>query len=458
MKNVQKLFYAAGLMIAAACLIITSCTKEGPQGAQGVAGTNGVNGTNGTNGTDANETCKLCHSKTVVDSVAVTFELAKHNWGTVAFEEAGNTGCTPCHASKAFIYVCKNNVPSTFTLTGGKWVNNYATAASDAIGAINCFTCHSSLHTTYGYSDITALTTIAPVAMTMLASDGTDPRKTIDLQQNGGKSNLCVKCHQPRPLTCGNDPAGRVINYDSLRDYPTLMMYDSLPGATTNKYARPSYRMHIHYGAVGAVYAGKGGIEYPGSELYTSSDHTTKASCPDCHMAAMTGIAGGHAFNMRNSKETALGSGTTWNFNGCNKTGCHSSMNATNTQFTGDRTATKLLLDNLAAKINAIGGGHDLLHREADPTLNLWAGVSTNNYDGYLDIYDASSNPNGFWRNPYGSGSTNAGKPKFPSLSFLRTGALINFQLCLREYSLGVHNYQYVKALMTNTLAQTQGW
>ena len=218
MKNLHKLFFAAGL-IAVACIMVTSCTKTGPQGAQGIAGTNG---TNGTNGKDANETCKLCHTKEVVDSVAVQFELAKHSWGVVAFEEAGVVGCDPCHTDKGFVYVCKNNVPSTFTFTGGKWNNDYSTVLSDAIGAITCFTCHSSLHTTYGYADITALTTVAPVKMTMWGG-----AKTIDLQQNGGKSNLCVKCHQPRPLNCGNDPAGRLLNYDSVKNFPKIVMWDS---------------------------------------------------------------------------------------------------------------------------------------------------------------------------------------------------------------------------------------
>jgi len=452
MKKFHKLFYAAGLMIAAACLIITSCTKTGPQGATGLAGTNG---TNGTNGKDANETCKLCHAASVVDSVAVQFELAKHSWGTVAFEEAGVVGCDPCHTDKGFVYVCKNNIPATFTFTGGKWNNDYSTVNSDAIGAITCFTCHSSLHTTYGYADITSLTSIAPVPMTMWAG-----AKTINLTQDNSKSNLCVKCHQPRPLTCSNDPAGRLLNYDSLALRPDLMMYDSTAGATTNKYAKPSYRMHVHYGAVGAVFAGMGGVEFTpaGGLSYTNSKHTTVASCPDCHMAPMTGMAGGHAFNVRNAKEAALGSGTTWNFNGCNVANCHadSPLDANSDKFKGTRSAIKTLLDQLATKINAVGGGHDILHK--DPTVtNLWWGVSTGNYDGYLDIYTPGTNDAGYWRDPYSTNATNMTKPKFPSLTMLQTGALINFQFCLREYSLGIHNTQYVTALMTNTIAMMSG-
>jgi hypothetical protein len=43
-------------------------------------------------------------------------------------------------------------------------------------------------------------------------------------------------------------------------------------------------------------------------------------------------------------------------------------------------------------------------------------------------------------------------KPKFPKLLMVQTGAIINFQFCLREYSLGIHNTQYVKALLTNSV------
>lgn len=443
MKNVQKLFYTAGLMIAAACLIFTSCTKEGPQGLTGPSGKDG------TNGKDANETCKLCHKKSVVDAIATEFQMAKHSWGVAAFEEAGNTGCTPCHCQKAFVYVCANNTSTVFTqdATTLKWRNPYATAASDAIGAIGCFTCHTSLHTTYGMEDI-ALTTVAPVPMTMYGG-----AKTIDLAQGGGKSNLCVKCHQPRPLVCGNDPAGRLLNYDSLVLSPKTVMYDSAAGAK-NKYLKPSYRMHIHYGAIGGVYAGLGGIEFPGDVAYTNSPHTTKATCQDCHMAdPMTGIAGGHSFNMRNAKETPLGSGTTWNFNGCNVANCHidNPIDANSIKWKATRTEIKGLLDALATKINSVGGGHNLLHSDAAAT-NLWAGVSTGNFDGYLDIYSAGTNDAGYWRDPYSTSATNMAKPKFPKLLNVQLGAMINFQFCLREYSLGIHNTSYVRALLTNSV------
>ena len=451
MKNVKKLFFAAGLFLAAACLMLASCTKEGPQGPQGATGPTGPAGNVGK---DATENCKQCHAKAVVDAIATEFEMSKHNWGTTAFEEAGNTGCTPCHAQKAFIYVCTNNTPVAFVKDAatGKWTNPYATDAANAFGAISCFTCHNSLHTDYATSDLT-LTTTAPVNMTMWG----DPLKpqTIDLTQKNSQSNLCAKCHQPRPLTCSGPAAnnGRVLDYDSVKNFPSLVMFDSA-APNNNKWLKPSYRMHVHYGVVSAVFAGKGAIEYAGSQTYSNSPHTTVASCQDCHMAdPMTGIAGGHSFNMRNAKETPLGSGTTWNFNGCNVTGCHaaSPLDANAAKFKNTRTEIKGLLDALAAKINAAGNGHDLLHADATST-NLWAGVSTKNYDGYLDIYTPGTNDAGYWRDPYSTNAVNLTKPKFPTLKFVQVGAMINFQFCLREYSLGIHNTQYVRALLTNSV------
>lgn len=283
--------------------------------------------------------------------------------------------------------------------------------------------------------------------------------KSINLPADGGSGNLCAKCHQPRPMTCNADPsasaATRLLNYDSVKNFPTLVEYDSAEGAV-NHFVKPAYRMHVHYGAVGAVYAGVGAIEYTGGAgylAYGNSQHTTVASCVDCHMAyPMTGMAGGHSFNMRNARESALGTNTTWNFNGCNVTDCHSAdpIDKTSAKWVNTRTNVKTLLDALATKINACGGGHDILHKDASAS-NLWWGISTGNYDGYLDIYSSSSNPTGYWRDPYNTSGTNMGKPKFPKLLMVQLGAIINFQFCLREYSLGIHNTTYVTALLTNT-------
>lgn len=419
--------------------LMSSCTKEGPIGPAG------ANGKDGLDGKDANETCKQCHSALVVEAVATQFELSKHSYGEAAFEEAGNAGCAPCHEQEGFKYVCKNNTPATFTLntTTGKYVNDYSATSSTAYGELSCFTCHSSLHTTYGAADLNTLTTTAAVPLTMYAG-----AKTVDLQQDGGKSNLCVKCHQPRPSTVslGN---GRIFPYDTLVSQPTMIFWDSAFTAV-NKWIKPSYRMHNHYGAVGAIYAGKGGIEYPGAS-YTNVNHTTTASCIDCHMAPINGKAGGHSF-------VAKG-----NYTGCNVTGCHSAapLSATSLKVINTKKATIALLNTLAGKINAWGNGKDLLHVDATEA-NLWATYNTDGnttgatklakaWDGYLDMNDASTNPLGWWKFQTATYSVNPNQV-FPKLTMLQFGAIINFQLCLREYSLGIHNNGYTTTLLTNTI------
>ena len=408
-------------------LVFTGCKKPA-DGADGAIGPQGPAGANGTNGVDANETCKLCHNATVVEAIAKEFDFSKHFTGVAAEEEVGNAACAPCHESDGFKYVITNNTPATFAIpTGGTtYVNNYQATQATAIGNISCFTCHSSLHTTYGSADLPALATTSAVSMTMYG--GT---KTIDITQDGGMSNLCIRCHQPRPIstTTTSSRLGNTIDYASLVTNPTDTFYSRYT-SSLNKVSL-SFRSGVHYGTVGAIFAGVGGIEF--GTGYANSPHTTVATCQDCHMATRNIAAGGHTF-------VAKG-----NFNGCNATGCHTGMSATAGLFTGTRTDTKQLLDDLAAKINTLGDGtHPILNVDAT-TTNLWVGLTTGNYDGYLNIYNAS-NPNGYY---YTTGSTN----RFPGLTNAQWGAIINFQLALRENSLGIHNTQYVQTLLTNSIA-----
>ncbi|MBL7962187.1 hypothetical protein JNL27_18325, partial [bacterium] len=121
MKNAFRFIAAMTLPLALmAMFLVISC--EGPKGPAGEDGTNGLNGTNGINGVDANETCKQCHTPAVVDQLALEFEFSKHFYGEAAFEEAGNTGCSPCHTQEAFLYVVANP-----TIASGQFVLNTAT-------------------------------------------------------------------------------------------------------------------------------------------------------------------------------------------------------------------------------------------------------------------------------------------------------------------------------------------
>jgi hypothetical protein len=423
----HSLFTAAALLTLSSAMVmslVSSC--EGPEGIAGK---------------DANESCTQCHKSDVVEIVAAQFELSKHSYGEAAFEEAGTVGCAPCHESEAFKYVCANNTPVTFTKneTTGKYVNDYSVPDDKAYGEFACNTCHSSLHSAYDSTDFYPLTNTAAVAMTMYGG-----AKTIDLTANESKSNLCVKCHQPRPLTASLKD-GNVLNYAALAASPTAVFFDPANTGSTNV-LNPGYRTHVHYGTVGAIFAGKGGVEFTGSLSYSNSAHTTVASCQDCHMAAVTGKAGGHTFN-------AAG-----NFKGCNVSGCHESapLDASSAKFADTRTAVKTLLNTLGEKITV--NGVEVLHKNSDAETNMWTANTTKHFDGYLDIYDPALNPTGLVKNPApGKSWTDEQKATNSALQELtltnaQMGAIINFQLCLREYSLGIHNTSYTKALLQNSI------
>jgi len=395
MKNLLK-FIA---ILFGTVFLFSAC--EGPMGPAG------ADGSDGADGKDANETCKQCHNNTVVLAKSIEFEHSLHFTGE-AFEEGTRNGCAPCHSHQGFLDVIEKNTPATIVVNPSdptRYINNYA-ASSSALalpGAISCFTCHSSLHKDYEATDFMPLSTTAAVSMTMWGG-----AKSINFAQNS--SNLCSKCHQPRPVTASS---GALIDYSKLVSEP----------ATPYTLSSISYRTGVHYGAHGAMAAGVGGIEF--GTGYTNSAHTTLASCSSCHMATPSGLSGGHSFN------------SAGNFEGCNTTGCHTTMSATNATLTAAQDDIEAKLAELAAGINAIGAGHDILQK--DP--------ADNQYHGYFDIYDAGSNQTGYWRNP------GLGSPAFPALTNAQFGAILNFQLVMRDASLGVHNYPYIKKLLEESIA-----
>jgi hypothetical protein len=320
-------------------------------------------------------------------------------------------------------------------------------------GKIDCWTCHKG-----AASDSMALYTTAAVPMTMYPVNGSAAAKTINLTQHESESNLCVKCHQPRPMTLSTTIAnGQSVNYDDLAANPTNIFYDATQpatGTTTNKLI-PSYRSHNHYGAIGGIFAGQAGVQFTGAIPYSNGTHATAASCQTCHMARPNGTNGGHSFRV--STWSTESNSMTYNFNGCNQSGCHTTMSGTNSQWTSVRAGTLSLLNQIAAKL--VSNGVEIMHKNPDPETNIFAHVTPAGYDGYLDIYDPSTNPLGAIRNPapatawtVDQKATNLALPQLVTLLNVQWGAIINFQLSLREYSLGVHNPSYSAALLNNTL------
>ena len=87
-----------------------------------------------------------------------------------------------------------------------------------------------------------------------------------------------------------------VLNYAGLVSNPNAVFYDAAQSNSLNV-LKPSYRTSTHNGTIAAIFAGIGGVEF--GTGYSNSAHTTVASCQDCHMAPMTGKAGGHTFFAR---------------------------------------------------------------------------------------------------------------------------------------------------------------
>ena len=394
MKKLLNLFSLATVSV----LIFTSC--EGPMGPTGPTGPDGPIGPDGPQGQDA--TCNICHLSTSVNTIFNDYDnFALHAFGT-SYTQGSRADCAPCHSNKGFHFVVDENKPANFAGSANQYVVD-VNAFLRTPDPISCKTCHADYHTDdYEWSD---LTTLASVPMVMWG--GT---KTIEFTGNAASANLCAKCHQPRPVTGTTG----IINYDLLVSNPK----DPYTQSAIN------YRFGIHYSSQAALYAGVGGIEFGSG--YTNTRHRTVGggvSCARCHMAGTNGkYTEGHTFIAT--------------LKGCTVS-CHGNdENALSTRIKPLKDEIEQLISDLATKINAIGGGNDILKKETDGT-----------YHGYLNIFDSGSNPSGYW------GA--AGNPAFPTLTNAQLGAIINFQLVVRDpgAKAAVHNYPYVKTLLENSIA-----
>jgi hypothetical protein len=365
------------LGFSVAIILLNAC--EGPMGPDG------------TEGKDANETCKKCHNNE--SGLSSKFAQANHSMhlsGEAWFEGTRNS-CAPCHTKDGFLDVIKNNPAN----------NKYFASAGvlNTPSPLGCGTCHK-IHTVYDSTDWD-LTFSGSINLLI------DTTKNIAVNLNN-KSQLCMKCHQPRIVK--------------------QMDFTNTPNGT---YTGISYRWGPHYGTVGAIFAGKGAFEISGNMGYANSSHTTVSSCVTCHMATQSGLSGGHTFFAKNEENGSI------NTNGCAV--CHQSEITAKT-FTGKITAAqdtiKKYLTQLSDKIDALGTNGGILEKDGE-----------GNYTGYVDIYDASSNPDANYKNP-GNGNI-----AFPTINNKQAAAIVNLQLIVRDKSLGIHNFLYTKALLKNSIA-----
>lgn len=380
------------------------------------------------------------------DNAAESWKYSGHAMGETAMGEGTSASCAGCHAHQGFSYRVANKLQPTFTGSGPYTFSfsipaSHSSAMASLPGHIGCFSCHKG-----NPKDSMALVTTDSVRLLFYAMPGKE--KYVNLTQNHSKSNLCILCHQARPInqntTSGN---GSSVDYPDLATKLSDIFYDSTKTASTGNKVTLSSNSVGHYGWMGNVLAGTGfgPIEIPGGPVaYTNSAHTTEASCVDCHMA-----------NPRVVNDEPVGSHTfraSGNFNGCNVTDCHGSspLSATSPKFTSAINAQKANLDTLAGLLMSKGQYLMAIDTAFNPDgvtrKNLWYKFTSLHFTGSLNI----GNNNGQF--VVNTSTIPSGRYKWPTLTNGQFAALQAFSVCIREFSGGIHNTQYTNALLRNSI------
>lgn len=336
---------------------------EGPAGPQGPAGANGTDGAPGATGPQGAPgvspvvNCQECHnSSTELLSRMIQYEHSVHYTGG-NFERAADAACAVCHSHEGFV---ERLALGTDTIPAG--IDNPTPP--------NCRTCHM-IHTNYDSTDL-HLRTVAPV--TLMLNDS-----TVDM---AGASNLCIQCHQPR------------------RAEPMPVVGDTAHIAITNTH------YDLHHGPQGAVLAGTGAFEFPGTPAVVTgpSTHGTDAGCQACHMATAYGDqAGGHTWNMTYTLHGAVDD----NVAGCET--CHIHTGISDFNVDGKQTQVMTLLDSLEVLLQARG--------IVDSTGTVVVGTYTSDL----------------------------------------TAAYLNWSMIGQDRSMGVHNPFFVISVLQNTIQAVNG-
>jgi len=491
----------------------------GATGAIGLTGPTGITGATGAAGASLN--CMSCHNmdpsassmQSQITQNTSDYAYSKHSTDKLYVGTEGtNAGCAPCHAKDGFLDVVANHTTPNFTKGTSTYTFNYNASASasssltHAPNKVDCNTCHNESDSAM------ALMTTDSVPAVMFASIGAtskpfiyyndtnrDPAADVNGSTVGIKgSNSCMKCHQPRAYQTATSPvgvdSGKSVNFAYLAANVATMYYDSLTGYTLNPIT-PSQSVVSHHGTVGAIYAGKGLVNFVSNPatIYPYQEgeysiHNTNGTCQMCHMAKPTmatstlggvgGIieTGGHSFWEAYLDSTTTPYTVTRNLNGCNISGCHSASPIVSPTSAGKwKTLITLVmnyLDTIDAHLCKDAGltypTQDFFYKNKWFSQNTWVNMAIDSgYTGGINLYNAtigsSYNPKGSLQNPSPSSSwTTAQKaynltlPKVPTLNCAQMGAIINWEMIIEDFSLGVHNPDYELAVLDATVYQLQ--
>ena len=426
MKNVKSLLFNAGLLIAAACLMFTSCAKDGAQGPAGANGTNGLNGADGTNGKDANSSCLVCHTTQNFATKLAEYKFSKHFYGT---SSARNTKfCARCHTSEGFEQIVLN----------GQYIvaNDMPTA-----NRVNCETCHA--HSGFNFTGDTVsmiLRTITPVYLNY--------NKNLVATDFGSINNLCVTCHQIRGATAlvysDTTLVPKVLN-KAFTQLPYFPFTNASDLDTVQYLVGRSFA--VHDGNQSNLFAGINGYEYKGKTYTRTWKHSGNA-CTDCHMNTFNAAdsTGGHSLRVNEAECTA----------------CHGSD-----KFSPIRAAITAKLSDLGELLTT----KKIFKKTVNSTTGAisYAAEATHDFNGKLykttqvagDLFATSSSMNTVSPTTglviYGNILKYAKDADYTfrigrAWKWGELGAAYNYAYINSELSLGVHNPTYALQLLQNSI------
>lgn len=416
---------AAVLFVTLAFSLYGCKGPEGPVGPAGLAGKDGKDGKDAGfvyfDGFKDSLKCSTCHTAGIdttffVQGRKTEWDNSKHNVGGDIDRNAAN--CAGCHTTEGFLDRATMNFTTQFA-----WSEKLHPSPP------GCFACHAP----HGRGNFT-LRDSSATTLTNVFVGGSD--KPFD---GGGKSNLCVKCHQPRN-TSAVSPAPNVN------------------AAATDILTITSTRWYQHYGVQAQMFqgtGGNGGFQFPGY-TYSNSGHTAliqakTLGCIDCHMQEPVGggaaKAGGHTMWLAYDAE-----GTeTFLVKDCKV--CHTDIvsgTSTTLSATAFNAYKSNARNNIAAQIDTLAG----LLMDTLITINCTSGTRTVSGKSVPWLSKTVSAETGEASYSILAGTVSG--IAYPSIKAKGTsaGALWNFMFVEHDRSGGVHNYQYAKALLDASIKE----
>jgi len=402
MKNLRLFGF---LMMLASSALFVNCTSDPIAGADGIAGTDGLDGLDGIDGLDSTEDCRACHSSDHLEPIKAAYASTVHATGS-SWARGTSGSCAQCHSNEGFI---------DFQEMG------FVSAAGQTPNPITCNGCHNPIagHRSFDFDtdgNDYALRTFAPVSLIVDESVVLDATNDSDPM---GASNACISCHQPR------------------HEGPTGLEAE---------YTIDSGHWGPHHGPQATLVEGIEGYEFSniGISAAGTSGHSEGSSCVACHMSE-----GGHTW------EPSTPTSVT-----CTK--CHDAK----TEVAGFEPDMLTLAGQLAT-VEGWEYKYSVLRDDSlDPVLDADNKLQFLDANGDITkessmyVIELDDNGDKITEVVIGAVHSDSPNPGFYGMGATFTsdqaGAAFNYIYLTEDKSKGVHNPDYAKALIAQSIDALQ--